>query len=368
MKTQIFSRSEFYDLVWSQSFLTISKKFKIAYDGIRSACRELDIPFPNSGYWAMKDEKKLLYKESLPEIHSGKDEVILYLRNENENSPENDHTTSKSIFQEISEDKRLNFDVPERLSDPDPMVIAAKNSLTSRKNEYHKCDGMFKTGKNELNIITTQNNLARALRFMDTLIKLLKIRGHTLLNENEQTFAVINGENVEIVLREKMKRVVVDEKRGYTSYHPTGLFSIELKALFFERQYDDGIELIESKLPRILASIESGAKHAKQEQARIDEWHRNYQEGLRKEKEYQERLEKEVADFKNLYLQAKRWQRARFMREYISALRENAIANNYLTDDLLNWLQWATEKVNWYDPMINKKDRLLDHYEKDEIM
>jgi len=366
MKYVTLNRQQLYDLVWSESFLNISKKYKIAYDGIRTICRNMDIVFPPTGYWGMKEDKKALYKEPLPEGYTGKDEVILYIREANEK--ENTGTPAKTILQEIYEDSRLNFGVPDRLSNPDPMIVAARESLTSREYHYPKCDGMFRTGYNELSIITTQKSISRCLRFFDTLIKLLKIRGYYIINENEQTYTVIYGEKIEMTLREKMKRVVVGEKYGYTRYQPTGVMSLEIKALFYERIWEDGKALIEMKMARILASIETGAKHAKEERDKIDKWHREREEKQQKEKQFQEHLEKEVADFKNLYAQAKRLQLTSFMREYIRAVEQNAITGGTLTDDLQKWLRWAEDKIRWYDPLINKEDKLLDYFDKDKVL
>lgn len=71
---------------------------------------------------------------------------------------------------------------------------------------------------------------------------------------------------------------------------------------------------------------------------------------------------------KNLYIQAKRWQRARFIRDYLIAFKENAVQQDQLSDDLSNWLQWANDKVDWYDPLINRQDKLLDFFDKDNLV
>ena len=89
MKYVTLTRQEFYDLVWSESFLYISKKYKIAYDGIRAHCRSLDVPFPPTGYWGMKSEKKSAIEVSLPQDYSGKDEDGENSRSNTESPPKN---------------------------------------------------------------------------------------------------------------------------------------------------------------------------------------------------------------------------------------------------------------------------------------
>jgi len=33
----------------------------------------------------------------------------------------------------------------------------------------------------------------------------------------------------------------------------------------------------------------------------------------------------------------------------------------------LEWLEWAKQKLDWYNPKINKEDELLDEIEKDSL-
>jgi len=33
--------------------------------------------------------------------------------------------------------------------------------------------------------------------------------------------------------------------------------------------------------------------------------------------------------------------------------------NVELTEDLIKWIEWAKQKADWYDPLVNKKDNSL---------
>jgi len=88
------------------------------------------------------------------------------------------------------------------------------------------------------------------------------------------------------------------------------------------------------------------------------EYHRINEEEQRKREEQkrtiraqQQLIEKERSDFQDLYKQAKRWQRARFMRDYIKAVEQNAVEKGGITDEVQNWLDWANNKVDSYDPL-----------------
>ncbi len=49
------------------------------------------------------------------------------------------------------------------------------------------------------------------------------------------------------------------------------------------------------------------------------------------------------------------------MRNYIKQIEINAIKENKLTVELSNWIKWASNKADWYDPLTDKKDDILDN-------
>jgi hypothetical protein len=59
---------------------------------------------------------------------------------------------------------------------------------------------------------------------MDLIIKLLRFKGHDIIVEQSDTFAVINAERISISLRERNRRVeyVNDYKHLTRDNHPTG--------------------------------------------------------------------------------------------------------------------------------------------------
>jgi hypothetical protein len=70
--------------------------------------------------------------------------------------------------------------VAERLSDPDPLIIQAKNTLLIEKRKSPHFNGVLETKPGELNIRVAPSNVARALRFMDAFIKLMRARNHDI--------------------------------------------------------------------------------------------------------------------------------------------------------------------------------------------
>lgn len=78
------------------------------------------------------------------------------------------------------------------------------------------------------------------------------------------------------------------------------------------------------------------------------------------EEEREARFQEEVNKFKQLKKNAKRWQKTVEIRNYIQAVETNAIKTNTLTPELIEWIKWANNKADWYDPLIQKEDDLLD--------
>ena len=56
MASHTFTRQELYDLVWSEPMIKLAARYKISGNGLAKACRRADIPVPERGYWARKQE------------------------------------------------------------------------------------------------------------------------------------------------------------------------------------------------------------------------------------------------------------------------------------------------------------------------
>lgn len=56
---------------------------------------------------------------------------------------------------------------------------------------------------------------------------------------------------------------------------------------------------------------------------------------------------------------ADRYDKAQKIRRYIDAVEKAAVNNNTITEEITEWICWAKQKVDWYDPTIKKPDELL---------
>jgi len=185
----ILSRKELYSLVWKEPLLALSKKYSISDNGLRKMCVKMDIPLPPGGYW-----QKIRYGKSVPVKKlppSTREESITLFRRGEKDNIDPSISPHKKLKMEILNDLNLTFEVPERLSNPDKLVQEARECINDKNRNHSRHNGILSTRDGYLNIRVSKDNISRALRFMDTLIKLLHKRGHLIENRYDKTYALI---------------------------------------------------------------------------------------------------------------------------------------------------------------------------------
>ncbi|WP_142688645.1 hypothetical protein [Chitinophaga polysaccharea] len=76
------TRKELYDLVWSTSLLSLSRKYYVSDVGLRRICLEMDIPLPKAGHWEKVKAGKKVSILPLPGRTASEEAVELELRQE----------------------------------------------------------------------------------------------------------------------------------------------------------------------------------------------------------------------------------------------------------------------------------------------
>jgi hypothetical protein len=369
MEIITLTRPQLYDLVWKEPMLSLSKRFKISDVGLRKMCRRLNIPVPQAGHWQKVKFGKKLSQVKLPKDFDGKNTVSLEIRNQ-QSEIDNRLPSFRSIKEEIKSDPRLFLTVPEKLTNPDKLIVAARNQLLNHK-EFSRYQGVLTTHGETIDIRVSKKFVARSLRFMDTLIKALKTRGHDIQIQSSGwkkiTSVVMGEQNIRILFRERLNRVIVNNGRyNSTELQPSGVLYFRLEGEN-SREWTDNETPFENFLPDIVAKLELEGHKMKilaSERQKARE-KREAEERIRKELE-KRRLE-EFNDFKNLLGKLPRWQKARQLREYLNELEKSAIANDSITSEFNNWISRAREKTDWYDPMIEKADKWLDGFKREDL-
>ena len=68
---RIFTREEFYELVWSKPLTHLAKEFALSDVALHKICRKHDIPNPPLGWWAKKAAGKPVKRTPLPKSRAG---------------------------------------------------------------------------------------------------------------------------------------------------------------------------------------------------------------------------------------------------------------------------------------------------------
>jgi hypothetical protein len=364
MEQVTLTRRELYDLVWSTPMTAIAKKYLISDVGLRKICISMNIPLPRAGHWEKIKAGKQITVAPLPEKFEAKDEIILKFRTENDPAP-SQRDPVRALAKELS-NQNIPFKVPDTLTSKDSRIIKAQKALTEKNHYLDR--GLVSSGRGNLSINVSPQNVNRALCFMQGLISALEQRGHQLKVNSEETVVVVSGQSIMVALREKVKIKKVPNKWGSfdNTYEPEGSLVFKL-GKYSTKEWQDGSKKLEEQLQEIIARMEIEAQRSIEAEIERKKREDERMEKERQRKAVEQRQKQELNEFRKLVVNADRWQLAQHLRAYLEQLEKQAEKTNTLTDELKEWLNWAQHKVNWYDPLINAKDEWLSDEDKNNI-
>ncbi|MEP3049774.1 MAG: hypothetical protein ABJP48_10555 [Erythrobacter sp.] len=113
-----FTRSEFYELVWSKPMTHLAKEFGLSDVALHKICRKHDVPNPPLGWWAKHAAGQSVKRTPLPKLKSGISDTINIAGGELRNEPD-------SVAQ-IREEARV------RASAFNPKTVDQEHSIVTR--------------------------------------------------------------------------------------------------------------------------------------------------------------------------------------------------------------------------------------------
>ena len=258
MEKVTLTRQEFYNLVWSTPLSQLTRKYAISDNGLRKMCKKYKVPIPFNGYWQKLKFNKPVKPEKLPAFAMDKDAIELPLRGE-ENPYNIDASPETLLVRQIKDYPKAPIVVPDEIAKPHELVKETKRywaDAKKRKNDYS-----YRSAFSSLSIYVEKLHQARALRFFDTLIKLLEYRGHKVIIREASTNVIIGTTELKLSLREASNRVYSTEGRWPTSeLVPNGRFIFKTGQYRWEKEWRDNKTLLESMLAKIVAKLELDAK------------------------------------------------------------------------------------------------------------
>ena len=354
MQKNTINRRELYELVWKEPISHLSKKYALSSNGIKKLCEQYNIPIPENGHWQKLKFAKPVKPKMLSDNFTGRDAIELPFRS-GENDIEADKSPWVILTHEIANDPKAPAEVPEKLTKPDQLTANTKEYWKSRNDKGYKRD----ENKTNLPIYNQINNPKRALLLMDTFVKLIRYRGHTITKKYSEVMIMIGEVEIPFSLREATKRMPSTQKYYNYDYVPTGIYVLKTGRYSDVREWKDGKTLLEKQLPKIVAKLEIEAEVERQQMEHSRLWREQYEREEQNRKEMQRKMELEAKRFGQLLEDSERHHKSTMVRNYIKAVEDKAKSENALTDELQVWLSWAKSKTGEYDPLINKKDDLL---------
>lgn len=350
------SRSQLYELIWSKPTITLAKELGLSDNGLRKICKKYNIPLPYLGYWSKVKHGKPVRKVKLFDNFNGVDEIVINSNTETRDLITKEFSKRSALKKEIETKHKHIVEVPLRLTNPDLLVVKAKEALTINK-DYFSRNGLIRTRMGFISIHVAPENVNRALRFMDSFIKLLRARGHEI-NVGRETHVVVLGESLVFRLQEKLRvEDVADGKFSWKTrhYYPTGVFMVRCWKTFqwHQRVWMDGKISIEKQLAKIVAGIESLAIKERDERLANEKRWKVEEEERRIEKEKRDWEELDGANFQRLLVQSKQWKQAQILSEFIAEIENKLTESGNLTVESKEWLIWAKKKSDEFNPLNN---------------
>ncbi|MFR7465902.1 MAG: hypothetical protein ACLUVG_15515 [Phocaeicola vulgatus] len=205
------TRKELYDLVWSEPMTTICKRFGLSDNGLRKRCKSMNIPTPPLGYWAkLKYGKQVTPLPFQQEETNATQSTTLQEAKEPKVEMEKSVNPYKQRELEICSGDISCFKVPEVLYAKNPLIIDTKEKFRQRsENQYLKKNPYKSKIRETLDLYVSENMLDRALSIFDTIIKGLIFRGHSIKCKDNQTYAIVDGEEIQIRLTERKSKILI---------------------------------------------------------------------------------------------------------------------------------------------------------------
>lgn len=364
MKTSILTRKELYEQVWSKPMVTLAKEYCLSDNGLRKICKKHNIPIPPMGHWQKIQFGKKVSRIPLPK-QANEEEIKINVQDEKLKASEN---PKRSIIAErIRSNKSLFFNVSDRLSVPDNIILKTKENIESKKvsDSYSPVKGTVQTDRGFISIMVSPENITRSLRILDNLIKNFKTLGYKVEINDEGLNVVAYDDKMTIYVREKSNASETIDKYGWKNRDliANGKLAIKINRIGTFEFVDTNKRLVEDQIENILIKIENEFQRIfeMRQQWKVEQ---QKQEEIRKIAEAKQKLkDDELGRFIQFYNAAHRWKKYMILKEYFEFIdnQSNKSSENKV------WLEWASKKLDWYNPILEIDDELLSDIDRDTL-
>jgi len=385
------TRKELYEQVWAEPMTRLAKKYGVSDVGLRKRCLKLNIPVPSIGYWQKKEFGKAAQPPPLQPFE-GHEDIVFHIELEKENNRPIDEKQYKEAEEKIAfeRDEKNRIHVSSILRAPHPLVAQTLEYFENLEPSRFRSDKGLLNGYGDkcLNMRVSKESLPRALRIMNALIKACDARGFHISVVAEDQYAYrksyktcvsVLGETIEFGLREFLKQTkrklssAERKDRPWAnefefSHNPSGRLTFEIKTWGCLRTNwaDSEKKKLEECLNDFIVGLIKNAVELRTRAIEREQEARRREEQQRRQEEIARRKREEEARLQNLLNQTENWHRSKQIREYIQAVKDDAIRKNGCIEpgsELDKWLTWANQQADRFDPLLESRPLIPD---KDE--
>lgn len=414
------TRKQIYDEAWEVSVAGVARKYNLNYARLIALCKESKIPFPPSGYWTRRNMGKDVSSEIIPLGGDG-DEILELITNDSvvkrlkkqktepiidvvkvETSKERQSKTEQpqvvpkqekaesdmsniltflheeerkevimvALSLEVNEEARLHkalVQYKKRIAEYNEKLKAAQSQsyYNPRYNKPAEEPPFFKE--------VSEEGSKRFMSILNALFFAVEKLGGTVnddlsvkIRSDIVRFRIAEGQDKvkhELTKQEAQELIKYQDaiKRHSWASKPQirqydQVYNGKIRIIFGTRNYirDAADEKLEDRLAEILFALYELSEENRIERERREEEQRKREEEARKREELRKRKEIEIEQTKMLANKAEDYRIASEIRSYINAMIENS--NPEATSE---WVEWARQKADWYDPTIAKEDEFL---------
>ncbi len=348
------TREELFEQVWQTPMTQLAKEYGISDVGLAKVCKRMEVPRPPRGYWAKVEAGRAPPKPKLkPLTKQGIDSVVI--------TPVGDSYPASPLKGEAPED------IPVPTVVEEPHRLTEKTLVALEKGKADEKGIIQPRNKISFDIAVTREQVERACRVMDALVKALEARGYLVSvagHPMAKTTVNVDGESFEFGIDEKVGRSdhlpTKEERARYGTsywripkydYEPTGLLFLRIRNAPYgcRQQWADGKrQKIEHCLGEFVLGLRAAAQREKElrEERRLREIAWAEEQKQREELQRLARLEKMRAE--KLTKDAADWELANRIRGYIHEL-ESRFGT---VDGLTEWIEWAKGYADKIDPLM----------------
>lgn len=372
MPTQLYDRQQLLDEVWSTPVTHLAERYGLTDVGFKKLCSRLQIPTPPRGFWAKrKAGKKVPAQPRLGEFTGSPVSLIRRHRAVSEAPIADKFNALLEAVIRRETDPVNQIVVPDRLRKPHPLVKLTQDAAAHAYLDQREQPVIVGSC---LHLHVSKAMQGRALLIADTLLKAVEKRGYELHVSEDGVAMLFHGIKYPLEFYETCTRVpyqmtekdIQRRKAGHYDYRPpwtfvpSGLLIVQSRSGYGPKVQDGkrkGVEeLLNTLLIRIATEGAESLRRREEREIKAAEYERKYETW----KILKERQEAEQAALTALEDEAKRWERAERIRGFLRAMADAADSSEQARAEKSARIDWGHAKANWLDPLVNRRDDILD--------